>query len=305
MKLLPNARMPGALAFASCAEPYSALWRTLLGLVAIVMVYLQISMVGLAAWIGISAMLFGQAADLSLTGQLARPVIAGLLASLGVLIPAVWVVVRMIHNRTLLSVIGPDGFRAGQYLIGAGVVLVLAGVLSGISALTTPISANAAPIALLWWFVPMTVLLMFQTAAEELVFRGYLQQQLSARFRSAWMWWVLPSVLFGAMHFDPGSFGSNAWLPAAAAAMMGLILGDVTARTGNLSAAMGMHLANNMIALFFLSLPSALSSFALFTLDLDLNDTNAVRVSLLSSVLVLVVLYGAYLGVLAWRARRG
>ncbi|MEM6466925.1 MAG: CPBP family intramembrane glutamic endopeptidase, partial [Pseudomonadota bacterium] len=270
----------------------------------IVLVYLQVTLLGLAAWISLSTLLTNGQADLSLTGQLARPVIAGLLASLGMLIPAVWVVTRMLHNRSLQSVIGPDGLRWGSYLLGAGAVLVIAGALSGLSMVTTPITPNASVTALLWWFVPMTVLLMLQTGAEELVFRGYLQQQLSARFRSPWIWWVLPSILFGAMHFDQSSFGSNAWLPAAAAAVMGLILGDVTARTGNLSAAMGMHLANNMVALFLLSLPSSLSTFALFTLDIDLNDTNAVRISLLGSVLVLIVFYGIYLGVIAWRSRQ-
>ncbi len=53
---------------------------------------------------------------------------------------------------------------------------------------------------------------LIQTGAEELVFRGYLQQQLAARFASPLIWMVLPALIFGAVHYDPATAGPNVWL---------------------------------------------------------------------------------------------
>ena len=52
--------------------------------------------------------------------------------------------------------------------------------------------------------LPALALIFLQASAEEAVFRGYLLQQLRARFRSPLVWAVLPALLFGAAAFRPG-----------------------------------------------------------------------------------------------------
>ena len=54
-----------------------------------------------------------------------------------------------------------------------------------------------------------------------------------------------------------------------AAGLIGLILGDVTARTGNLSLAMGLHFANNAIALLLVAMPSPLAALSLYLAPVD------------------------------------
>ena len=107
--------------------------------------------------------------------------------------------------------------------------------------------------------------ILVQTAAEELAFRGYLMQGLAARFRSPLVWWLLPALLFGAAALEPGRVrrrtpGSSCSPPPS----IGLVLADVTARTGNLSAAIGLHFANNVIALLVVALPSPLAGLSLW-----------------------------------------
>ena len=53
--------------------------------------------------------------------------------------------------------------------------------------------------------IPALALILMQVAAEEVAFRGYLLQQLRARFRSPLVWAVLPALVFGALHFDPAT----------------------------------------------------------------------------------------------------
>jgi len=87
-----------------------------------------------------------------------------------------------------------------------------------------------------------------QSATEEIVYRGYLQQQLAVMSRSRWVWMGVPSVLFGAAHYFNGYGPSEGLLWAFWATLLGLACADLTARTGNLGAAIGLHTANNVFA---------------------------------------------------------
>ena len=124
-------------------------------------------------------------------------------------------------------------------------------------------AAAAAPVRQLplaaWaaWLPLALPLLLVQTAAEELAFRGFLMQCLAARFARPLVWFLLPALLFGALHWNPAELGANASLVALSATVIGLVLADVTAKTGNLSAAIGLHFANNVTSLLVVSLPGA------------------------------------------------
>ncbi len=104
------------------------------------------------------------------------------------------------------------------------------------------------------------------------MFRGYLQQQLAARFRSPLAWMLVPSILFGALHYSPEAYGDNAWIIVAWSVMFGLLAADLTARTGNLGAAIGFHFANNFSAILLVGLAGQMDGLALWTLAADPTD---------------------------------
>ena len=112
---------------------------------------------------------------------------------------------------------------------------------------------------------------------EEIAFRGYIQQQLAARFKSPVIWMILPSVLFALGHYDPDETGSNALAIAALSGFFGLLLADLTARSGTLGPAIAMHLANNFVAMLLMSPQGSLTGLALFTSPIDLSDEALVR----------------------------
>jgi membrane protease YdiL (CAAX protease family) len=105
---------------------------------------------------------------------------------------------------------------------------------------------------------------LIQTGAEEVLFRGYLQQQLAARFSSPMIWMVLPSALFAALHYQPEVMGDNTWLMMGAVFVFALLAADLTAVTGTIGAAWAMHFVNNALAILVMATDGPLSGLALY-----------------------------------------
>jgi membrane protease YdiL (CAAX protease family) len=118
---------------------------------------------------------------------------------------------------------------------------------------------------------------LIQVSAEEIVFRGYVQQQLAARFKSPLIWMVLPSVLFAFGHYLPDTAGENAVMIAVWAGVFGIMMADLTARSGTLGPAVAVHLWNNVSAILIISLPGDLSGLALYLAPFGMEDAAAMR----------------------------
>ncbi|MXU64750.1 CPBP family intramembrane glutamic endopeptidase [Oceanomicrobium pacificus] len=294
---------PAFDAYVDPARPRAELWRTLLGLVLIVIGWIAMA-AGLVMMARLGSRLLGTD-DLvarMMTDADGPGVTAAFLASFLALTLSLMLVMRVLFRRSLLTLIAPSRrVNWGLYLKGVFFVAVFGLLTTGLASLADPPNQQMAFGRWLLWAPLGLLLLMLQTGTEELLFRGYFMQQLGARFRSPWLWWVLPSLLFGLLHWNPGTFGANAPLVVLAASVLGLILGDVTARTGSLSLAMGLHLANNLSAVLIVGMPSQISGMALFLADVDMSDTAAVRTGLLINLATILVAYGIYLMVMARR----
>jgi hypothetical protein len=105
---------------------------------------------------------------------------------------------------------------------------------------------------------------LIQTGAEEVLFRGYMQQQLAARFSSPIMWMMLPSAIFAALHYQPEIMGDNTWLMMGAVFVFAVLAADLTAVTGNIGAAWAMHFVNNALAILVVATDGPLSGLALY-----------------------------------------
>ncbi|QBF29857.1 CPBP family intramembrane glutamic endopeptidase [Thalassococcus sp. S3] len=192
---------------------------------------------------------------------------------------AVAVTARQLHARSLSSVLGPiswairDFFRVLAGLVVLGVALwILPPWGFGIE-----LSPNLPPAT---WLVllPLSIfVLLIQTSAEEILFRGYLQQQLAARFAHPVIWMGVPSALFAFGHYLPAEAGPNAWVIAVWSGLFGLLMADLTARAGSLGPAIAVHFANNFSALLIVSLPDSLNGLALYTVPFTASDPDAIR----------------------------
>ena len=180
---------------------------------------------------------------------------------------AVVLVARLGHGRGLASLIGPIGpsLRALAWAFGA-VLLFFA-----LTELLPPYwmaEGQAVARTPLYWLalLPLSLLaLLVQCGAEELFYRGYIQQQLAARFARPWVWMVLPNIAFALAHWELGDFTPPAAQYVIWAFVFGVAASDLTARTGNLGAAIGFHLCNNAYAfLLFSEYAAPDSGLALF-----------------------------------------
>ncbi len=258
------------------AALYPALWRLVLGVVTAVLltfVWLGLLMVGLSLASGLSII---DAALAAFSGPANTPersifyliVVAGLgFGTLGA--AAFW----QKRGRRALTGHGPRVLR--HFAIAAGMTLLIASCLSGVQA---AFSEEPLPLPNLdlgtWlaWLPFALIALAFQTGAEELFFRGYLQSQLAARFRSPFIWLLVPAIAFGFAHFAPGLPGLNSWLYVGFAAIFGILAGDLTARTGSLGAAWGWHFANNSFAVLIVSTEGSVSGLGLWRTEGGLTE---------------------------------
>lgn len=207
----------------------------------------------------------------------------------GLLIVALGLTLRLVHRRGIWSIIGPRTLALHQFNRAMGVMLLLYGAL-----LFLPMPEGMDPVANLtprhWlMLLPLALLGLFlQVFAEELVFRGYLQTQLAARFSSPLIWMVLPSLCFAMLHFDPVSFGPNAWIVVAWAAAFGLAAADLTARSGTLGPATALHFINNFSAIMIAAPRGQFDGLALYAYPFGVDNIDALWAMMPLDLLILV-----------------
>lgn len=192
---------------------------------------------------------------------------------------SVGVVVRLVHRRSVLSLLGDLRLATRQF---AAVSIMIAGLMAVLFVLPPwdmggEFVANV-PLGQWLMLLPVSLFAVFiQVSAEEIVFRGYVQQQLAARFKSPLIWMVLPSALFAFGHYLPGAAGENAVIIAVWAGVFGIMMADLTARAGTLGPAIAVHLLNNVSAILIISLPNDLSGLALYLAPFGMEDAAAMR----------------------------
>jgi membrane protease YdiL (CAAX protease family) len=246
------------------ARKHAGLSRLVIGTVAVVIGYICLTslfFLGQSLWMG-GANFAGYFATVA-QGTTAQ----GLLTQLfcfGFLSVSLWIVLRVVHKRGFSSLIGPLSRTLHDFLFVVTALAFLTLFLVFI-----PAQGGGAPIVNMpyaTWLalLPISVVaILVQSGSEELFFRGYLQSQLAARFKSTLAWLLVPSALFALMHFG-SSAGGASYSVLLWAFLFGLTAADLTARTGNLGAAFALHLMNNLAAFLITASGPAMSGLALF-----------------------------------------
>lgn len=256
------------------ARQGAELWRTAVGLLLIVCLYV----IALIQFVALLATMGGSPSPFEHFYYADTPTGVFLNLSTFVFMAAgPMLVCRFLHQRPWRTLIGPPGQATWDFLLAARAMAILTGVLMLVA--PAPYELQRALAAGRWLaLLPLTLAAIFvQVAAEELLFRGYLQSQLAARFRSPLVWMAVPSALFAMGHYAPGAYGGNALWIVGFTFAFGLAAADLTARTGSLGAAMGLHFVNNVVAIALVSFPGDFSGLALYHLPFAADDAAAVR----------------------------
>ncbi|MER9304866.1 CPBP family intramembrane metalloprotease [Mesorhizobium sp. M0293] len=210
----------------------------------------------------------GAAASSGVQGFLASPLgILTALASFAGIWIGLWMAMRWVHGEKLSALLGVSHrvSRSG-FLKGLIAVLITSLISEILLYLLRPEIARG-PISLSSWLlfaIPIVALTWLQTSSEEALFRGYLLRGLANRFRSPFIWALLPALLFTALHWSPSSSAAINACVLASIAAFALLLTVVVYATGNLGAALGAHLGNNLTGFLLISHQESYNSFALF-----------------------------------------
>lgn len=165
------------------------------------------------------------------------------LTALAVCFPAALLAVNIAGRRklgSLFSVAGkfrwPLMFRAlAISLVGIGLAYVLSNVFFSSDTVTVDGAA--------WAVLGLTLVLVpFQAAAEELLFRGVFAQAIGSWLRHPAFAFILPTPIFVALHvYD--------YLGLIDVAVFALCAGFLAWATGGLEVPIGFHIANNWVAI--------------------------------------------------------
>lgn len=202
-----------------------------------------------------------------------------LLYSFGLMIIGTFVAARLMQHRDPWGIIGPLSLAFRQFwavLKTLALLLIVIAILPPYD-MGEPLNPNLD--AGLWFMLlPFSLSAVFiQVASEEILFRGYIQQSLAARFSSPLFWMIIPAVLFGLGHYLPEEAGDNAWMIALWATVFGILMADITARAGTLGPAIALHLVNNVTAILIVSVPDSLNGLSLATAPYALSDAEEIR----------------------------
>ncbi len=283
-------------------------WKPLAGLGLLLLLFLVVQFLIAGALFVIAAVQPGGFLDnLNALSDMSRITPAFLLMlnlSLGALILASWVVMRVVHRmrpRWLTSVQPKMRWRFFWVCLGLSVVALVASSVVGQVVPGDPadmggmtvndFTASTATLALVVFLTTP-----FQAAGEEYFFRGYLMQAIGSllgyrddrwvQLMAKWVALVATSLLFAAAHgaqnfplfFDRFAFG--------------MIAGWLILHTGGLEAGIAMHILNNFLA---------------FGLALTFGDIGeSLNVSEISwwNIPVTVTQAGVYALLVVWVARR-
>jgi membrane protease YdiL (CAAX protease family) len=176
---------------------------------------------------------------------------------------------RIYHRLPFTSLISPEHkIRFSLFWQAFFTWLVLSALTSLIDGLLRP---GVYVLTLSWeaWlpFLAASVFLTpIQTAAEELLFRGYLLQQISRLTTKRWLLALISGMLFMLPHFFNPEMQSDFLLTALFYFSFGVFVALITLRAGRLEYAIGIHAANNLTTILLANYRgSALPSPAIFT----------------------------------------
>jgi len=157
--------------------------------------------------------------------------------------------IRPLNGKHIMTVINGQGsFRWDRFFISAGVWMIVSIIYLFVNMKADPgnFSLNNFSSTLVPLIIFSIILIPFQAAFEEIIFRGYLMQGFTVISHNRMFPLIMTSVLFGLMHSlnpEVDEFGFLTMIPQYI--VFGLIFGIITILDDGVESAIGIHAANN------------------------------------------------------------
>lgn len=190
------------------------------------------------------------------------------LAPFAVLLVLLFVFVKFIHQRSILSLTTARKKVDWKRIMFSFLLIVCITLVSfGISYYLDPseieLQFDAKKFAIL--LIISLLLFPFQIGLEEYLFRGYFMQHIGDLVKNRWFPLIFTSVFFGVAHSANPEVAEMGLITMVFYIGTGLLLGIMTLMDDGLELALGFHLGNNLLAaLLVTSNWSALQTDAIF-----------------------------------------
>lgn len=177
--------------------------------------------------------------------------------------------VKPLNQRSIGSVInGNAPFRYSRFFMSAGIWIIVSALYLVINMKADPsnFSVNNKTATLIPLIIITLLMIPFQAAFEEILFRGYLLQGFTVLARNKLLPLITTSILFGLMHgINPEVKEFGFWTMLPQYVFFGLIFGIITILDDGVEAAIGAHAANNIfLCIMLTNESSALQAPSLF-----------------------------------------
>ncbi|WP_049574147.1 CPBP family intramembrane glutamic endopeptidase [Nonomuraea sp. SBT364] len=244
---VPSGARYDHLARTPAAQP----WRQLVGTVVVAAGFFVVGFVVLFAGMMLGAVL-GIPQPVNPEQISSDPVfgMAQLLLSLAAVLPLVFGTVALVQRRRPGTISSVAGRLRWGWMLRCAALAVLALVLGQAAQLVVlAITGERVDDFFGWagwaYFLPALIVIVllvpFQAAAEEYVFRGWFLQAFGAHVRNP-VWSILiSSAVFAGMHGYSSAGLVDVFL-------FGAVMGFLAVRTGGLEAPIALHVVNNMVA---------------------------------------------------------
>lgn len=182
-------------------------------------------------------------------------------------------VVRYLHNQTMLSV------TTSRNKVDWNRILFSFLLWSAFTIISTVLSYYYNPSDFVWNFkpIPFAILVVIgilfipiQTSSEEYIFRGYLMQGFANLSKNKWFPLLMTSVIFGGMHFFNPEVAKIGPVIMVYYIGTGLFLGIITLMDEGMELALGFHAANNLVGALLVT--SDWSAFQTHSVFKDISD---------------------------------
>ncbi len=198
-----------------------------------------------------------------------------------------FVLVRVLHKRSVTSLITSRKKTDWKRVFFAfGFWFLISTAMLGVDYLSAP--ENFEWNFDLYPFVGLVIIsLLFmplQTSFEELLFRGYLMQEIGVKVKNKWFPLLFTSILFGVMH------GFNPEVEKLGPIVMvfyigtGFLLAIMTLMDEGSELSLGFHAANNIVAAIFIT-----TNWTVFQTEALLLDTSEPRMGFQIFIPVLII----------------
>ena len=201
--------------------------------------------------------------------------------------------VKLFHGRTWTEIInGTNRVRWSRFFFGFAAYGVITLILFAISYFIEPenVVFRFEPVKFFILLIIAVLFIPLQATMEEFAFRGYLAQGIASWTKSRWWALIIPSILFGLMHFaNPEVNEYGFWVMMPQYIFLGFMFGIMSILDDGIELAMGVHTVNNLLGSILVTFEaSALPTYALFEFK-EINPAEDLLPAVVTGVILITI----------------